>query len=243
MECRLCKIHDGREHGIGDGYWLAKAVAADIEHKKVIPLYLEAYSQESKDFKSENDQLFKVIDTVGAHIGAKGIYAIDRGGDRGKLYDKLLEKGNERRFVIRLAQKRDLLYKGVRKNCRLLASSLPCPYEPVIIKYAEGKEEKTTVSYSALSVRLPGKECPLFLVEVKGFGKILMMLLTSCPVNIEIKETIWRIVEIYLTRWKCEESFRYVKQCYNLEDIRVRRYTSIRNMVALILAVAYFAAV
>ena len=29
----------------------------------------------------------------------------------------------------------------------------------------------------------------------------------------------------------------------NLEDIRVRRYTSIRNMVALILAVAYFAAV
>ena len=33
MEC-LCKIHDGSEHEIGDGYWLAKAVAADIEHKK-----------------------------------------------------------------------------------------------------------------------------------------------------------------------------------------------------------------
>ena len=43
MEC-LCKIHDGSEHEIGEGYWLAKAVAADIEHKKVIPLYLEAYS-------------------------------------------------------------------------------------------------------------------------------------------------------------------------------------------------------
>ena len=58
MEC-LCKIHDGSAHEIGDGYWLAKAVAADIEHKKVIPLYLEAYSQEAKDFKSENDQLFQ----------------------------------------------------------------------------------------------------------------------------------------------------------------------------------------
>lgn len=45
MEC-LCTIHDGSEHEIGDGYWLAKAVAADIEHKKVIPLYLEAYSRE-----------------------------------------------------------------------------------------------------------------------------------------------------------------------------------------------------
>jgi len=27
----LCKIHDGSDHAIGDGYWLAKAVAADIE--------------------------------------------------------------------------------------------------------------------------------------------------------------------------------------------------------------------
>lgn len=51
----LCKIHDGSEHEIGEGYWLCKAVAADIEHKKVIPLYLEAYSHEAKDFRSEND--------------------------------------------------------------------------------------------------------------------------------------------------------------------------------------------
>jgi len=242
MEC-LAKIHDGSAHEIGEGYWLAKAVAADIEHKKVIPLYLEAYSQESKDFKSENDQLFKVIETVGAHIGNKGIYAIDRGGDRGKLYDKLLEEGKEKRFVIRLAQSRDLIHKGVKKNCRLLASTLPCPHETVIIKYEEGKEEKTTVSYNALPVRLPGKEHSLFLVVVKGFGKAPMMLITSCPVNLKAKESIWRIAEIYLTRWKADESFRYIKQCYNLEDIRVRHYTSIRNMVVLILAVTYFAAV
>ena len=68
-----------------------------------------------------------------------------------------------------------------------------------------------------------------------------MMLLTSCPINMKLKEIIWRIVEIYLTRWKCDESFRYIKQCYNLEDIRVRHYTSIRNVVVLILAVVYFA--
>lgn len=44
-------------------------------------------------------------------------------------------------------------------------------------------------------------------------------------------------------RWKCDESYRYIKQCYNLEDIRVRSYTSIRNIVVLVLAVSYFAAV
>jgi len=241
MEC-LCTIRDGSEHELGKGYWLAKAVAADLEHKTVIPLYLEAYSQEARDFKSENDQLFKVIDTVGARIGTKGIYAIDRGGDRGKLYDKFLEKEKEKRFVIRLAS-RDLMHKGRRKDCLLLATALPCPHETVIITYAEGKEKRMTISYNALAVKLPDKEYPLFFVVVKGFGKQPMMLLTSCPVNLTVKENIWRIVEIYLTRWKCDESFRYIKQCYNLEDIRVRDYTSIRNMVVLILAVAYFASV
>jgi hypothetical protein len=242
MEC-LCTIYDGSEHTLGEGYWLAKAVAADVEHKKVIPLYLEAYSQEARGFTSENHQLFKLIDTVSARIGNKGIYAIDRGGDRGKLYDKFLEKAKEKRFVIRLEKSRDLIHKGVKKNCYVLATLLPCPHQTVIIKYEEGKEEKTTVFYNAIPVRLPGRDYPLFLVVVKGFGKEPMMLLTSCPVNLKVKEAIWRIVEIYLTRWKCEESFRYIKQCYNLEDIRVRHYTSIRNMVVFILAVAYFAAV
>jgi hypothetical protein len=239
----LCKVHDGSEHEIGEGYWLCKAVAADVEHKTVIPLYLEAYSQEAKDFKSENDQIFKVIDAVSRYTGKKGIYAIDRGGDRGKLYDKFLEKEKEKRFVIRLTKNRDLIHKGSKKNGHRLATALSCPHEAAIIKYEDGKEQKITIVYAALPVRLPAKEYPLFLVVAKGFGKEPMMLLTSCPVNVKVKESVWRIVEMYLTRWKCDESFRYIKQCYNLEDIRVRHYTSIRNVVVLILAVAYFAAV
>ena len=55
------------------------------------------------------------------------------------------------------------------------------------------------------------------------------MLFTSRPVNLKIKETIRRIVEIYFAHWKCDESFRYIKQCYNLEDIRVRHHTSLRS--------------
>ena len=50
-------------------------------------------------------------------------------------------------------------------------------------------------------------------------------------------------MEYSLARWKCDESYRYIKQCYNLEDIRVRSYVAIRNTVALVLAVSYFAAV
>jgi hypothetical protein len=49
-------------------------------------------------------------------------------------------------------------------------------------------------------------------------------------------------VQIYLTRWKIEETFRFVKQSYHQEDIRVLRYQRLKNLVLLMTAAAYFAA-
>lgn len=117
------------------------------------------------------------------------------------------------------------------------------PHESVLVVYDDGKEKRRAVRYNAVAVKLPDYDHTLFLVVVKGFGLKPMMLLTSRTVNIRKKESIWKIVEYYLARWKCDESFRYIKQCYNLEDIRVRSYISIRNIVVLVLAVSYFAAV
>jgi hypothetical protein len=238
----LAGIHDGSERELGNGYWLCKCVAADIEHTRVIPLYCEAYSQESRGFLSENEQLFRAIEVVGRHVGTRGIWAIDRGGDRDRLFDKFLDKDDPKRFVIRL-NKRDLIHRGVKRDCRKMARALPCDFEATLIKYEGGKEKVRTVWYNAISVKLPGRDERLFMVVVKGFGEEPMMLLTNCRVNFKVKESIWRIVEIYLTRWKCEESFRYIKKSYNLEDLRVRSYIGIRNMVVLVLAVSYFAAV
>jgi hypothetical protein len=81
------------------------------------------------------------------------------------------------------------------------------------------------------------------LVVVKGFGLEPMMLLTSCPLGKQQEEGIWRIVEYYLARWKCDESYCYIKQCDNLEGLRVQSYISIRNIAILVLAVSYFASV
>jgi hypothetical protein len=238
----LGKVWDGSEKEIGQGYALCKAVATDIESKRVIPLYCEAYSSLAEDFKSENSQLLKLIDTLFEHLQDRGIHAIDRGGDRGVLYKKYLGEKVPRRFVIRLKD-RDLMHQGRRRNCCDLAKVVPTPYETVLIVYEEGKERKRSVYYNALAVKLPGYDHRLFLVVVKGFGLEPMMLLTSCEVQRHGKESVWRIVEYYLARWRCEEAYRYIKQCYNLEDIRVQSYISIRNIVVLVLAVSYFASV
>ena len=67
------------------------------------------------------------------------------------------------------------------------------------------------------------------------------MLLT----NIEMRrnrQTLWWAVSADLTRWRIEETIRFIKQSYDLEDIRVMTYQRLRNMVVLVNAVAFFTA-
>jgi hypothetical protein len=111
----LGRVRDGSEKEIGNGYPLYKAVATDIESKKVIPLYCEACSFLSEDVKSENAQLLKMMDLLFEHLGDRGIHAIDRGGDRGVLYKKYLGGKKPKRFVIRLVD-RDLIHRGGEKT-------------------------------------------------------------------------------------------------------------------------------
>ena len=68
------------------------------------------------------------------------------------------------------------------------------------------------------------------------------MLLTNVPIGAKDSQSLWWIVQIYLTRWKIEETFRFIKQSYNLEDIRVMKYQRLKNLVILVTAVAYLAA-
>ena len=67
------------------------------------------------------------------------------------------------------------------------------------------------------------------------------MVLTN--LKVETAEDALKIMEIYLTRWKCEESFRFIKEAYQLEDVRVLKYKGLRNIVSLIMAVFFFVSV
>jgi len=127
-----------------------------------------------------------------------------------------------------------------------LANQIKTPHEAKVIGYQDGKEKQLNIQYGIILIRLhvfqgTQEQQTLNLVVAKGFGQAPMMLLTNKAVNEDVKKEIWRIVEIYLTRWKCEQSYRYIKQNYQLKDLRVRSYTAIRNTVALVLAFAYFA--
>ena len=105
-----------------------------------------------------------------------------------------------------------------------------------------GKRRSTICVYGAAPIRLPGRAEQMWLVVKDGFGEAPLMLLTDLPMGAKDSQSLWWVVQIYLTRWKIEETFRFIKQSYNLEDIRVMKYQRLKNLVILATAVAYFAA-
>ena len=107
-----------------------------------------------------------------------------------------------------------------------------------------GKEEFLNLNFAAVTVALPEEPSNRYtLVIIKGFGKQPMLLLTNKQLNTRNSKDLWRIVEIYLTWWNCDECYRYIKQSYKLEDFRVMSYNSIRNIVAFVHAITYFTSI
>jgi len=219
-----------------NGYWLMDVLGADVEGEDLIPLYGELYSQEAEGFRSENRQILNAMDRVMEGIGQKGVWAIDRGGDRSRLFKGLFER--KLRFVVRLVGERDLIRdNGQKSNALKIAWGCHCRHQREVTIEKEGESKKKIIWVGHVEVKLPFDKQALSLVVVKGFGEKPMMLLT----NVNVKSLgVMRVLEIYLTRWKCEESYRFIKQAYQLEDVRVLSYTALRNMMVLVQAVFYF---
>jgi len=238
----LATVRDGSEGGdLVNGYWTTQVVGAELGKNEILPLYHELYSQAAPDFKSENIQIIKAIDMVSGHSNNRGIWIIDRGGDRDILYDNLLSRKNKKRFVVRLVGTRNLLYRNSEQLSLKLAYQCKKPYSENIIKEENGKEKVYHISYGYMPVKLPGHNDQLYMLVVEGFGTKPMILLTTEPLKRK-KKVLYRILGYYLKRWSIEETIRFIKQTYDMENIRVLKYVRLRNMMALLLAVFYFIA-
>ncbi len=106
----------------------------------------------------------------------------------------------------------------------------------------KGQEKTYDLHYGAEPFRLVGRDEPLWLVVGAGFGEQPILLLTNLKLRARDSENVWWAARIYWTRWKIEETFRFVKQSYNLEDIRGMKYQRLKNLVVPVMAAAYFAA-
>jgi hypothetical protein len=237
----LAAVHDGSTGEVHAGYWLCDITGAEVNGSEIVPLYQKLYSAEAKEFVSENAEVLAGVDLVRTHTQGRGIWAVDRGGDRKKLLEPLLDR--QERFVIRSTGRRFVVdRKNMKRSVAELGARCRLRYQARIVKIQDGQEKVYDLHYGVERIRLVGRDEPLHLVVVAGFGEEPMLLLTNALEGARDSQSLWWVAQIYLTRWKIEETFRFIKQSYNLEDIRVMKYQRLKNLVVLVTAAAYFAA-
>lgn len=232
----LDRVRDGDTGKIEDGYNVFEIAALTNEYKMPFSVYSKIYSSKEKDFKSENDETFKGLNFLSEHFGKLGVKALDRGYDDNRFYTYFTEQ--EESFVIRAKKNRNVIHKGKVINILKLANKYRGKYS-TLVKNKEGKVTKCKFSYAPISLpSLPDKK--LTLVIVRGFGKIPMMLISD--IEPEDKRLTEAIIKVYLKRWRIEEYFRFKKQQFDFEDIRVRSLNSIRTMNLLLsIAIGFIA--
>ena len=244
----LAKVWDGSKGRVGDnlGYTLCMAIACENGCRKIVPLMLRLWSSVHPEFVSENDEVEQVIGQIASTTNGRGMFVYDRGGDGDNLFKFYIDHGYD--FIVRLVGDRNLLnWGGKTRDSQVLARSLAedCTmrYEDSVMFKSHNKVHNVRVKYGSMPVRLPVRpDADLHLVVVKWPGGEKPMMLLTTLNAVRTRKALWEVVQGYITRWRVEDTIRFIKQSYRLEHMRLLDFQRLRNMAALVVAVAYFAA-
>ena len=232
----LAAVRDGSTGEIGKGYGLATAVVVDPEQERravPLPLMFEVFSTTEEDFKSQPAIWLDMLRRICAGTKA-GTFAIDREGDNGRILRLLLAE--KRHFVVRLqvhensrhlvfdenarARVRDL-WEGARFYGELEATRL----------LNDGKRGAYRARYGSRPVRLPGHEQQLWMCVFKTDEHHNPMVLLTTH-KADTPAAVARVLGMYFARWSVEETHRFAKQEFKLENIRALTWNRLQNLVA-----------
>ena len=93
------------------------------KEKLPIPVYTRLFSAQEEEFKSVNDEYLKAIEYLGKKYDKKGIFALDRGFDDKKYFEKFVSL--ELDFVIRMKKNRDIanadsgIVENIKKKAKI----------------------------------------------------------------------------------------------------------------------------
>ena len=100
---------------------------------------------------------FPTDEAARAHLEGRGIWAVDRGGDRKKLLEPLLDR--QERFVIRSTGKRFVVdRKNIKRSVSELGARCRLRYQARIIKVQDGQEKTYDLRYGVEPIRLVGRD-------------------------------------------------------------------------------------
>lgn len=230
----MALVRDGSTGEYKLGYHTLGIAALTPKKKMPIPVYTKVYSASEKGYVSEDEETINGLKFLSKHFKRNNIRAFDRGYDNNRYYEYLIK--NDEKFVIRAKKNRDVVYNRKRINIMELAKKFKGKYS---LKFRKKNGLSADCKVSIIPIKLvcrPNDE--LNLVVCYGFGKEPMLLITN--LKRDDKRIGVAVVKVYLMRWRIEEYYRFKKDQFRFENLRVRTLNSIRNLdLMLTIAIGY----
>ncbi|OJH33993.1 transposase [Cystobacter ferrugineus] len=238
----LSTVHDGSKDELATGYQVVSVEAVGVRGRR-LPLLSRLFSKVSPEHKSQNATALEAISTVSPHVPRDAFWVFDSGFDGHIFLRRLDELGLSYAVRIKLSNDRFLHLPDGKMKVSEAVELLPQPHTHRT-KYhrpeSTGRKQELQLGF-VRDVRLPAYtsggrpstkklgETRYSLVVARGLGLKPLVILTT--EDVRTREDAGRVVDIYLERWGVEESNRFVKQGFDLEDVRALTWTGLKRMV------------
>lgn len=233
----LCVVRDGSKAGDSfvNGYHMTGIAIIGGNENYVFPLCLNIYSSASVGYTSIYDQTTRCLSYPLYMLEQKNIIPIvsfDRGYDDAKYVKYCEEMGVF--YVIRAREMRKYTINKQIMTIDDIGANFKGKYS---FNYEDIDGTKHYVKAGSLKV------------YHKNFGKTNIVFekhsetdyryyLTN--VSQALKKNCAAVLKAYRMRWRIEELFRFVKQCFNLENMLVRTLNAMNTMTAILVLAVNF---
>jgi len=265
-----CRVRDGSKSSskkttTGWGYPLEGSIG--YSQGRMYPLILNLYSTLSEDFKSEKSETLKNFDTLESHdLLNLFLHILDRGYDDASfmkgcelLYmDFIIRAMKNRNIITRYNFERGISECKTQKekndlfeNIELVANRLSyhkhsdyswfkIAWTQIYIKGPEFPKDDTDIlPLYLISVRITDSKVKGIDEDAENeeFERELFFYTTK---EVETIEDAIVLFLLYLLRWKIETFFRYIKQVFQLESIRVEEFEKKQNLCKLLVPATHY---
>ena len=223
----------GQDEPLVPGYWVLGAYHWQERGRILSPLLLVPYSQELPEFKSENDCWQKAFCDLKQATHGRGVWVLDRGGDRPEVFKAL--RLQQPRWIVRLREDRPL--RGPDGTTRAAGA---WAQEALQTRPERGRAV-------TLAVRLPPEVDPSgtplhLVVTTYRFGKQRAPLLLLTRGLIGHHVGCRQIRRMYARRWRAEDAKRFFGQLWHVEKFLTRSYMALERMLGCVTAAGGFLA-
>lgn len=223
----LCRVRDGDTGEIVNGYPLITVVGRCLKRGVTLPLLTRLLSSNRGSYKSENRDIMMAMERVRGQLGwgIDPLWVMDRGGDRNVLWDFWLK--GDWQILVRVMNQRYWHWYGKLGTAQQIAKQLPLKHKGKL-----KANRSVEVRFGITTVTLNDHpDQPLSMVVVRHGKQEPMVLVSTQRIRGRLQGQ--RLIQSYMSRWACEEGYRFTKQGFGMERVQARTLSTLQNLVSL----------